>query len=186
MTEDRIIAGSDLQIIMEYKMKELFKNTITSDNFNGTKREHSVDPVSIKTLDIIPQPRSKYKRLLVKSNVGSGTSAKEYQATIQFDNVPVMKAPDTGSVKIKVKSGKEHHIMPVILNNNDVQVSCTCHDFKWRFAWYNNKAGALYGPKPKPYTKKTNRPPVNPNGVAGVCKHLIKLAQALSDAGVVK
>jgi hypothetical protein len=62
---------------------------------------------------------------------------------------------------------------------------CDCQDYRWRFAYYNDaKADALYGVKPPPYKKKTNRPPVNPSGIPGACKHLLNVFIALKQAKV--
>jgi hypothetical protein len=62
-----------------------------------------------------------------------------------------------------------------------VQVRCTCSDFYWRFAAHNHKYGCLCGPEPEPYEKKTDRKPVNPDEIPGLCKHLLNVVAILQE-----
>jgi hypothetical protein len=44
----------------------------------------------------------------------------------------------------------------------------------------------LEGNPPPPYIKKTNRPPVNPKKSLGGCKHLIALADKLTQLRILR
>ena len=64
-------------------------------------------------------------------------------------------------------------------------VEANCADFFFTFAWYNyHNAHCLYGPAPRPYQKKTNRPPRNPQGIPGVCKHIYNAWEILRNSGL--
>ena len=67
--------------------------------------------------------------------------------------------------------------------NTTVKVRCSCPDFTWRFGPYNYEHRALLGKKYPLYTKKTNRPPVNPDHIPGLCKHLMSVVQSISAIG---
>jgi hypothetical protein len=59
------------------------------------------------------------------------------------------------------------------LSKTPFRCRCTCPDFYFRFAYWNWKNGAIFGPKPRQYVRKTRtRPRVNPNGYPGFCKHI--------------
>ena len=67
----------------------------------------------------------------------------------------------------------------------DGVVEANCADFFFTFAWYNyHNAHCLYGPAPRPYQKKTNRPPRNPQGIPGVCKHIYNAWEILRNSGL--
>jgi hypothetical protein len=91
------------------------------------------------------------------------------------------------TVRIKATTGEEVTIVPINLRDNIVRVRCDCLDFYYRFAPWNFSNDDIYGPKPKPYVRKTNHyPPANPSRSPGICKHVMKLAQACQEAGIVR
>ena len=68
---------------------------------------------------------------------------------------------------------------------NPLTARCTCADFFYTFAFYNYHNGhCLYGPAPRPYQKKTNRPPRNPHGLVGICKHIYNAWAVLRNSGL--
>jgi hypothetical protein len=67
------------------------------------------------------------------------------------------------------------------LEATPVKVSCTCQDFYWRFAPWNDENGCLHGAPPEPYEKKTDRKPVNPDHIPGLCKHLLNAVAVLQE-----
>ena len=69
------------------------------------------------------------------------------------------------------------------LENNDVLLRCNCNDFKWRFNFYDHIDKSLYGNKRKKY-ENLGGAPANPMKLPGMCKHIMKTAQALKDAGI--
>lgn len=64
------------------------------------------------------------------------------------------------------------------LNKHDLAVRCGCPDFRFRFSYANKKQKALFGNLIS-YTKKTDRPPLNPDHIPGMCKHLKNFIEAL-------
>lgn len=90
-------------------------------------------------------------------------------------------------VTFKATTGEDVSIQPINLNDNIVRVRCDCLDFYFRFAPWNFSNDDIYGPKPKPYVRKTNHyPPANPTRSPGICKHVMKLSQAVQEAGIVR
>ena len=67
---------------------------------------------------------------------------------------------------------------------NGVIVS-NCRDFFFTFAFYNHATGCLYGPKPRPYVRKTTTyPPRNKLSVPGACKHIHNAWAILRNTGL--
>lgn len=64
------------------------------------------------------------------------------------------------------------------LDGNDILFRCGCPDFRFRFSLALKKNKALFG-NLIPYKKKTNRPPLNPDDIPGMCKHLYNFTKAL-------
>lgn len=90
-------------------------------------------------------------------------------------------------VTLKASDGKDYHIQPIDLSDNIVRVRCDCLDFYFRFAPWDFSNDDLFGPKPKPYVRKTTHyPPVNPTRSPGICKHVMKLVLALRDKNLLK
>ena len=73
----------------------------------------------------------------------------------------------------------------IILAKNTLRCHCNCLDFYWRFASFNAKDKSLIGKAPKPYKPVSNRGPVNPKKVPGVCKHLLATFKAMKHSGTV-
>ena len=91
------------------------------------------------------------------------------------------------TVTFKATTGEDVNIVPINLNDNIVRVRCDCLDFYYRFAPWNFSNDDIYGPKPKPYVRRTNtHPPANPSRSPGICKHVMKLTQAVQEAGIVR
>jgi hypothetical protein len=78
---------------------------------------------------------------------------------------------------------KGKYMKPLVEGKTKVKVRCDCSDFRWRFAYYDAKINALYGAAPPPYVKKSNRPPVNPKGIPGVCKHIMAAFNKMRQEG---
>jgi hypothetical protein len=97
-----------------------------------------------------------------------GPSSGQYRVFILVPNVNVrfMK-----SKEFPVKVADKRYIKPIAVYEKAIMVRCDCHDFRWRFAYYDKVNGALYGATPPPYTPVSNRGPVNPRHLPGVCKH---------------
>jgi hypothetical protein len=66
-------------------------------------------------------------------------------------------------------------------------VRCSCQDFYFRWEYADKLAGALFGRLSKKYVRKTKtRPPVNPDHLPGICKHVYGLQSYLRVEGYIK
>lgn len=146
-------------------------------------RAHYPD-VDSTLVDIIPNVKAKL--LTFRYRVKSQTKRNEgYNVWIQFYNVEFDTKPiSSTSVKIINKATNEPLYFERIsltekARKNYVRVRCGCADFRFRFAWEDRDAGCLYGGVPKGYTPVpgSNRPPVNPDHIPGMCKHIFMCAK---------
>jgi hypothetical protein len=144
------------------------------------KRQHAVDPIQITQMKLVPYRNS--GALQVEGLAQS--DGKKYDTIMLFSDVVYEDGDQGDNVTFKGSDNQEYHIQPIQLSRNNVKVRCSCLDFRWRFALWNSKDGSLYGDPPGPYKKKTNRPPVNPQRVPALCKHLMKTTIALKQSGV--
>ena len=181
------------------------------------KRQHATQPIQIVRIDYTPyiwtrnllvrgQARSGtfsnvyYKPMLFFNEVqftqGGGPSpepGQEGDMGRREEEVAGMAQPDeevteqANVVTFNATTGEEVSMQPINLTNNIVRVRCDCLDFYYRFAPWNFSNDDIYGPKPKPYVRKTNHyPPANPSRSPGICKHVMKLTQACQEAGLVR
>lgn len=178
------------------------------------KRQHATQPIQIVRTDFTPYIGT--RNLLVRGQARSGTYNNVYYKPMLFFNEveyvqsgqqqqqPEQPQVQQGSegdmgereaevteqanvVTIKATTGEDVNLVPINLNDNVVRVRCDCLDFYYRFAPWNFSNDDIYGPKPKPYVRKTNHyPPANPSRSPGICKHVMKLAQACQEAGIVR
>jgi hypothetical protein len=137
-------------------------------------RETRAKQVQLSNVQYIPAVADGILTVKAKSR-GKDTT---YDTSIQFEKVRYVK-PET-AYAVPIPFGEEQlYVMPLQNMGNLVKVHCTCMDFYWRFAMYNNRDNSLDGKPPAPYVKKTDRAPQNPDQVPGNCKHLQKLADQL-------
>lgn len=166
-----------MDLLLELSLDQLLRSAETA--FPGTTaRQHHVDQVAVKHIELLPAEG----KLLAKGTV-RGSQGIEYQVAIQFEDVEYN--PQDGGVTF-ASSGKEYSITPLQKQTTDVKVACTCLDFRWRFAQYNDAKQALFGPKPSLYAKVPNskRGAANPTHSPGVCKHLLDFADGLDTSGL--
>jgi hypothetical protein len=188
---------------------QLFQQTVRA--FPRTrKRQHATQPIQIVRTDFTPYIGT--RNLLVRGQARSGTYTNVYYKPMLFFNeVQYVKSGDQEEqgprqgaegdmgereqevseqqnvVTFKATTGEEVSIQPINLTNNIVRVRCDCLDFYYRFAPWNFSNDDIYGPKPKPYVRRTNHyPPANPSRSPGICKHVMKLTQAVQEAGIVR
>jgi len=166
---------------------DLERNTL--NNMPGENRSAATNSVQIRNLELIPYEGA----LGVNSTVNSINSGNSYQPQMMFLNVNYVNMEDNPEVEndptlvtFQAADGKDYTIEPIHLSRNNVKVRCTCLDFRWRFAIYNDRDNSLFGDGPGLYQNKTDRQPNNPQRVPGVCKHLLKLAAELKVNGVVQ
>ena len=145
----------------------------------------STPKVAPKTLDSVKSPRvlnldlnydSNSQKMVFTARVHSNTTADNYDVMLEFSDVE----PTQGLSEQEILEGFQPKPS---LNNNEIKVFCSCTNYRFRFDEYNRKAGAGTGPAFPVYTRKTNRAPNNPQGLPGVCSHIIELVEYLSSNG---
>jgi hypothetical protein len=81
--------------------------------------------------------------------------------------------------------GKAYYAHRLTEMETPVRVRCSCPDFLHRFAYPDFGEKSLQG-RPKPYTRKTTTyPPVNPNNIPGLCKHILALTSLINNSGFI-
>ncbi len=146
-----------------------------------TKRQHATGPVQITNVEYIPYVGTKMLHVRSLANNDGNT----YKQALQFVNVEFQPADSPDNVTILATDNQEYSLAKIQLEGNLAKVRCSCPDFRWRFANWNFGDKSLVGSPPPKYTRKTDtRPPVNPDRVPGLCKHLIKLVQTLEQSGL--
>lgn len=159
-------------ILTETEYGVLLGNTIS--NFLSNRKQSSTKVQVIKTIFI---PSFDNESLEVRATTYS--KKQKYRTVLLFDDIEWLDEPSNNSTEIIGSDNREYYLNRLPLNNIDIKVKCSCLDFYYRFAVWNHKDDSLIGDPPPPYIKKTNSPPVNPNRVPGVCKHIIKLLDKL-------
>lgn len=143
-------------------------------NVPTKKRQFSTDEVQITGMKISPFQGA--GTMLFRGTARN--AGRTYSPLILFNDVVYGEASPS-NVTFKATDGKDYNIQPIDPNKNTCQVRCNCLDFYYRFATWNFDDGSLYGKKPQPYVKTTERPPVNPAQAPGLCKHLMKMGDHL-------
>jgi hypothetical protein len=167
------------EILIEYPLHRLYTDTLS--HFS-TEREKSQLHVQVNSYEAIPSIDDRE----LKYTFDTSSTGKNYQTIITFKNVKYLDNETPTSVKIEAVDGSEYNIEPIQYGLANVKVKCTCLDFYYRFATWNNRDKALEGNPPPPYVKKSNRPPVNPDQISGLCKHLMKSVDFLGDEKILK
>lgn len=160
--------------IFESSFEELYANAIKAFP-NTTKRQHVVQPLVVENLRWTPFLGM--KTLFIKGHIRN--EDRHYDAIILFKNIDYNKK----EIKITASDGLIYNFGKLSLENNDVLLRCNCNDFKWRFNFYDHIDKSLYGNKRKKY-ENLGGAPANPMKLPGMCKHIMKTAQALKDAGL--
>lgn len=126
------------------------------------------------------------KNLVVKADA-TGLSNR-YQVAMELVDVNPSGSNGTSPNVEFIHRGKKYTVDPISADQTDVKVACTCLDFRFRFAYYNNNDGSLYGNPPPPYVKSPGsiKGPANPKRTPGVCKHILALFQHLQHMGVIR
>lgn len=182
MSEFRVLRGERIlqQLEEDSSIPQLQQNI--EQGFPETrKRQHATNEVVISNVQYVPYIGM--KMLHVKSLAAS--NGNQYQQALQFMRVNFESEDTDTNATFQASDGEDYHIQPLNLSGHNVKVRCNCLDFHYRFANYNAQDKSLVGKPPPLYQKKTNRPPVNPSQVPGMCKHLLKLVEMLRRYGVV-
>lgn len=162
-------------MFLETSLQDLYQSAV--DAFPNTGlRQHATHPVVITNLRWTPFVGM--KTLFIKGLAQN--EGKEYNTLVLLKNVNY-----TGDqVKITASDNMEYSFDKLSLENTHALVRCGCPDFHWRFSYYNHLDKSLHGKKRQKYESKGIRPPANPSGLPGMCKHLMQTVHVLQEAGI--
>lgn len=167
-----------MELWLESSTRELFDWAVEA--FPQTsRRQNATHSVRVEHIDWIPFEG--VETLFVKALVNN--EGRKNDSIILFKGVKYRGSEGRGTVSIKASDGREVHLEPLSLEENDVMVRCTCRDFRWRFAHWNRVDGSLYGRGPGKYEAAVRPGSSNPSGSPGMCKHLMKMAKILRESG---
>jgi hypothetical protein len=154
----------------------------TRNSFGPDREAHS-RTINVANMLISPAENS----LQVSADVVNTNGSSSYQSNMLFQDVDYLEEGQPG-VTFTGSDGEQYTIEPLERGQSQVQVGCTCMDFYWTFATWNDNDGSLLGAPPQPYVKKpdSNRPPRNPNQTPGLCKHLYAVGQELQNQGLLR
>jgi hypothetical protein len=164
---------------IEASILDLYKSTVKAFP-KTTKRQYSTDTVRVEGLDWIPFLGM--KTLFIKGLVRN--ESRKYESIILFKNVKFKESEGKKLIKVKTSTGKEIFIEQIDSEKNDVLVNCQCKDFYWRFKHFNKIDKSLYGRDRRPYEALTRPNTANPMEMAGMCKHLIKMAKIIKESNL--
>lgn len=180
MKKHRVVRGERiLQALEEETTYNELRQNIQRGFPDTRKRQYATGEVNVTNIQYVPIAGG------LQVNSRSRSNGHDYNQVIIFTNV----AHNDGGegTTFMGTDGREHTVEPIPLQGTRVKVNCSCLDFHYRFAAWNYNDDALAGAKPPLYQRKTtDRPPANPARVSGVCKHLIKLVDALKGNGLIR
>ena len=157
--------------LLEDTFQNMYNNTLRRFE---TDRKGLSQRVQVTTTMFIPSIDNNSLEVRAKTRTNNGT----YDSIIYFENVKYADAQTNGAISIEGADGGEYFILPIPKNTN-VKVACTCLDFYYTFAAWNDGKNSLFGDAPDPYVRKTDRAPRNPTHTTGLCKHLLKFFDSL-------
>ena len=162
-------------MFLESSLMDLYNSTILGFP-NCPLRQYATDTIKITNLRWTPFIGM--KTLFIKALAQN--EGKEYNPIVLFKKVNY----NGDEVTIIASEGEEVSFDRLSTETTDVLLRCNCPDFFWRFNYYNHLDKALQGPKRRKYESKGVGPPANPSEMPGMCKHLMKTAKVLKEAGI--
>lgn len=161
------------EILLELSYFDLEGRT---NSIMGPDRKTNSSRVNVKNMIFVPMVNNGNLKIVATTTSNNGN---QYQTSILFDNIQYLDEPSQYSYNFQATDGSDYNIDRVTKSSN-IKVNCTCLDFYYRFAVWDNRFKALDGEAPPPYVRKTdNRPEVNPMKSPGLCKHIIALMNDL-------
>ena len=126
------------------------------------------------------------KSVLISLRAWGVTQASLHKVTLLFSDVDIRREDPQSTNYFQIEYNNEMYwIQKLNKFKNPLTARCTCCDFFYTFAYYNYNNNCLYGPKPKPYIRKTTTYPIrNKLHVPGICKHIYHSWTVLRDSGL--
>lgn len=169
--------------LMEMTYNQLLRQTKTGETVRNSPRESNSNKVQIQ--EVVLNASLGDKTLTAKGR--TRTTNKNYETIIVFSGVTFFNEGGHGRQEIQVSDGSSYFIDPIRPYKSNVKVRCTCLDFYFRWSVWDQRDKALTGEPPEPYHRKTDTyPPVNPQQLSGVCKHIIALTNYLKKERIIR
>ncbi|NBT57592.1 hypothetical protein EBT16_02295 [bacterium] len=161
---------------IESSLKDLYKSS--EDAFPRTRmRQYATQPVRVEHLEWVPFLG--VRTLFVKATVRN--EGRKHESIMLFKGVGY--GDEKGRIPLVDSSGRKVFLKRLSEAEDDVLVRCSCGDFFNRFNYYNSLDGSLFGRKRRKYEGK-GLWEANPDGLPGMCKHLMKMAVVLKESGL--
>ena len=171
------------QILLELTYNQLLSQTKRGQTIKDSPREQNANKVQVKDAQLLPSLND--KTLSVKATTHSKDS--DYNTLIVFSGVSFFTEGGHGRQEITVPDGTTMFIDPIRPYKSNVKVRCDCLDFYYRFSVWDKRDDALTGDPPEPYHRKTKTyPPVNPQKISGVCKHIMAVTKYLKAQRIIR
>lgn len=126
------------------------------------------------------------KSVLISLRAWGVTQASLHNITMLFSDVDIRTEDPQSSNFFQIEyEGQMYWIQKLDKLRHPLTWRCTCKDsfFTWAYpAYYIGHC--LFGPAPKAYIKKTNRPPRNGANLIGICKHVYNAWAILRNSGL--
>jgi hypothetical protein len=164
---------------LESSLLDLYRSAVEAFPRTGM-RQHSTHTVRVEHVDWVP-----FKgvgTLFVKGLCRN--EGRKNECIVLFKGVDYREGESKGSVPIRSSDGRIIHVGTLSESGSEVFVRCSCPDFRWRFAHWNKMDKSLYGRGPRKYEAMFRPGSSNPEEMAGMCKHLMKMAKILGESGL--
>lgn len=154
-----------------WTFEKLYKSTI---NFKQWRRNYSHNK-KIGISKIIPYVAT--KSVLFQVWALGHTQKVTHRINLLFNDVEILKELPKDKTLFdyfKITNGTDtYYIRKIDPFKCRLSVRCTCADFFYSFSLWNYQQNCLFGPKPRPYKRKTRSyPERNPQHIPGICKHI--------------
>jgi hypothetical protein len=164
---------------LESSLMDLYNSAVGAFPRTGM-RQHSTHTVRVEHVDWVPFKG--VRTLFVKGLCRN--EGRKNECIVLFKGVDYREGESRGSVPIRSSDGRVVHVGALSESATDVLVRCSCPDFRWRFAHWNNTDRSLYGRGPGRYEARLRPGSSNPDEMEGMCKHLMKMAKILRESGL--
>lgn len=124
--------------------------------------------------------------LLISMRAWGVTQASLHNVTLLFSNVEILTENPNNSNYFQVQyNGIMYWCKKLDKTRNPMANRCTCRDYFFTASFYNHRNGCLYGPKPRPYVRKTTTyPERNKLHAPLICKHIYHAWTILRNSGL--
>lgn len=144
------------------------------------RKKRNINKTGLAEIIEVRPSKTKEPYLIIHAQV-RGT--KLWQQRLHFPSVKLSEEPKKGyEIPIKDKRGFTYYC-PQLSEHTPILVRCSCPDFRFSFMWEDYAEKSLQGRRISYQRKTTTRPPRNPDGIPGVCKHLIAVINKLESLG---